>query len=372
VTVFSALAATAARGQSCDPAPLSGCKQTVEGDKAALLIKSKGGDGDKLAWKWIKGDATALEDFGNPLDGTGYTLCIYDETAGTPALALAAFVPGGGVCDGKPCWKEIGKGFKYKDATAANGGISGLLLKFGEAGKAKLVAKGKGPNLDTPALPLSQDEAVIVQLSSQTGVCWEARYGPPAKTNDAEQFKDKGDAPLATPTPAAGTATATFTATATPTSGGDGACGNRVLEPGETCSSCASDCVIGPCSPTAPTVAFAADLQPPLGQAPTAATVLIGYHSSRLSVPGSGNELSVRQRLVPPPPLPQAFAVNDLNYAARVVITRNTTLGHLFTATFDRCAGQPAPTLADLACTVEGCSAGAGPIEGCTCSVRVP
>jgi hypothetical protein len=119
-------------------------------------------------------------------------------------------------------------------------------------------------------------------------------------------------------------------------------------------------------------VKFTADLLPPAGQNPTTATVLLGYDSSRLSIPGSGTAISVRQRVAAPPPLPQSFAVNDLDYALLVVVSRNVTLGTLFTATFDACEGSPAPTIADLACTVQGCAAAAGPIDGCTCSVRVP
>ena len=114
------------------------------------------------------------------------------------------------------------------------------------------------------------------------------------------------------------------------------------------------------------------DLVPPLGFAPTTATVLLGYNSAVMSIPGSGNVLSVRQHVVAPPPIPQSFAPNDLDYAVRVLVSRNTPLGELFTASFDRCTGQPAPTLADLACTVETCSQGGSPVPGCTCTVDLP
>ncbi len=164
---------------------------------------------------------------------------------------------------------------------------------------------------------------------------------------------------------------ATSTATPTPTTG-SATCGNGFLDPGETCESCPGDCVVQPCPSVTPTVSFAVDLIPPAGQQPTAATVLLGYDSGLVSIPGTGNELSVRQRVLPPAPLPQSFSVNDLDYAVRVVLTRNTPLGFLFTARFDRCQAAPAPTVADFGCAVEGCAGGAGPIEGCTCTVRVP
>ncbi len=176
--------------------------------------------------------------------------------------------------------------------------------------------------------------------------------------------------PTATNTPPP---TATFTTTPTPTPPG-AACGNGFLEAGEDCVSCPADCVVQSCSVAtpAPTVSFRVDLIPPPGQAPTGATVLMGYNSALVSIPGTGNAASVRQRVVPPAPLPQSFSVNDLDYAVRVVITRNTTLGHLFTARFDTCSGAPPALSADFGCIVEGCAGGAGPITGCTCTVSVP
>lgn len=184
--------------------------------------------------------------------------------------------------------------------------------------------------------------------------------------------------PTLTPT-MAGSETPTFTPTPTgmptetPTAGSGAVCGNRVLESGETCTSCPADCVTGPCAnPGPPTQAFIVDLVPPLGFEPTTATVQIGYDSTRLSLPGSATATSVRQRVVAPPPIPQAFTPNDLDYAVRVLISRNVPLSRLFTVTFDRCGGAAAPTLGDLACTVESCAAGGTGVPGCTCTVSLP
>jgi hypothetical protein len=44
----------------------------------------------------------------------------------------------------------------------------------------------------------------------------------------------------------------------------------------------------------------------------------------------------------------------------------------LFNVGFDSCQGAPAPTLADFACTVEGCAYNFGPLTGCTCTVANP
>jgi len=121
-----------------------------------------------------------------------------------------------------------------------------------------------------------------------------------------------------------------------------------------------------------PTQAFIVDLVQPLGFQPTTATILLGYNSTRLRIPDTGTMTSVRQRIVAPPPLPQAFTPNDIEYAVRVLVSRNVPLGTLFTATFDRCAGSPAPMLSDVACTVESCAAGGSGVPGCTCTVRLP
>jgi hypothetical protein len=165
----------------------------------------------------------------------------------------------------------------------------------------------------------------------------------------------------------------TFTPTATPTGGSGAVCGNRVLEPGETCETCAPDCAVGPCdAPGAPTQVFIVDLIPPTGFQPTTATVLLGYNSSTLSLPGTGTATSVRQRVLAPPPVPQAFTPNDRDYAVQVLVSRNVPLAQLFTATFDRCGGAAAPTLADVACTVLSCAQGGGGVTGCTCAVRLP
>lgn len=412
--------ATPTPDPNCSAQPLPACRQPLAANKASLLIKNRGGARDKVTWKWTRGEATSALDFGEPVAGdTTYTLCVYGQVAGTAQLALQARVPAGGTCDGAPCWQATSKGFAYRDPAGAADGITKVVLKAGAAGKAKIIVKGGGEALDTPALPLAQDPQVIVQLRNtfQAGRCWEARYSPPAKKNDTLQFKDKGEAPVPTPTasgtatatrtptasasatatPAGPTATATATPTLTPTpfggvptatdtptvsptptptvtpTPGGGLCGNRVIEPGETCANCPADCVVGPCtSPGAPTQAFVVTLNPPLGFEPTTATVLLGYNSTKLSIPGTGTATSVRQRVVAPAPVPQAFTPNDLEYGVRVLISRNAPLGTLFTATFDRCSGAPAATLADLACQVESCAAGGSGVPGCSCVVSLP
>lgn len=206
--------------------------------------------------------------------------------------------------------------------------------------------------------------------------------------------------PTNTPTPAAtstGTATATpsatlptgqptFTATpslsptASPTPT-QAPCGDGVLRPGEVCTcspddeacmACPEDCVVQPCAPTAETVEFAFHLVSPPGMSATGATVRLGYPSSLVSIPGTGSQRPVFDRVVPPEPPPVPFFLNDADYAVSVVLGRTTPISELFTVTFDRCAGAREVTVDDFGCAIVGCAAGGGPIEGCACTVRTP
>ncbi len=183
------------RGDACEsapplsgPTPLAGCREVTAAKKAALSMKANADPTkDRLSWRWAKGAATALADYGDPVGRTDYALCVYDETGGTPALATTAAIPHGGL------WKPIAtQGFRYKDAARANAGIGRVILKSGAAGKAMIVVKGKGSALPLPALPLHDDAAVTTQLVSSDGPCWTGTFPAPASVNTATVFKDSG------------------------------------------------------------------------------------------------------------------------------------------------------------------------------------
>ena len=121
-------------------------------------------------------------------------------------------------------------------------------------------------------------------------------------------------------------------------------------------------------------MSFAVDFAFPVGSKPTSATILLGYRSDLVSVPGTGIVSTVRQRVVAPSPPPFLFTPNDRDYALRVVISRTGGLDSalLFTVRFDRCTGAAAPTAADFGCFVEGCAGSNGSVNGCTCAVSNP
>jgi cysteine-rich repeat protein len=113
-------------------------------NKPALLLKHTGDDSkDKLIFKWNRGHATTVEEFGTPTSTTPYALCIY---AGTSSAIFRAAIPAGAN------WTSVSKGFLYKDKAGTPDGITKVLLKAGEGGAAKALVKGKGLNLpDLPA-----------------------------------------------------------------------------------------------------------------------------------------------------------------------------------------------------------------------------
>jgi cysteine-rich repeat protein len=182
---------------TCDPT--LGCQSTSGPSASCLLpgstkldiIDKLDDSKDKIKWKWLKGDATLLADFGDPLGSTQYTLCIYDESAAVPTLTTSLTVPANGA------WKPNSKGFKYSDKTLNFDGVRKIGLKLGPAGKAKVDVFAKGANIDPPLVPFDgasfydQDGKVTVQLINSVGKCWSSDFPVPALKNDVDKFKDK-------------------------------------------------------------------------------------------------------------------------------------------------------------------------------------
>jgi hypothetical protein len=177
---------------ACGAAPASGCRLPLVAGKATFQVTDKSPDTkDRLQWKWQKGAATALADFGDPLATTGYGLCVYD---GTGALVSSAAIPPGGTCNAKsprPCWRASRSGFRYVDRDTTPAGVQQLTLRAGAAGKAQIGLKAKGPLLDTPDLPIAS-LPIRVQLVNGAGQCWEATYSTTLRNQD-DRLKAKSD-----------------------------------------------------------------------------------------------------------------------------------------------------------------------------------
>lgn len=175
----------------CPPLPIAAgaCAEPVEPRKAQLVLKDATPDTmDGLTWKWTKGDVVPLADFGEPTDGDGLVLCVYDAAG----LAMRATIPGGGLCGTKPCWKASASSFKYKNALRTPDGVQGLTLKQGlTPGKASIKLGGKAERLDMPALDALAAPLTVQLLSG--GRCFEAVYSGPFVTQTATQLKALSD-----------------------------------------------------------------------------------------------------------------------------------------------------------------------------------
>ena len=158
--------------------------------KALLRIKNSSDDGrDKLLWKWIKGQQTAVADLGDPVAGTSYKLCLY---AGADEHLISdgeiVLLPGTG-------WTTAGaQGFMFRDKspTAADGSQK-VSLFAGADGRARVKVLGRGANLPDPALPFAAaDFPVVVQMinAEAPAVCFESRFAQ-ALRNSATQLKLK-------------------------------------------------------------------------------------------------------------------------------------------------------------------------------------
>lgn len=125
---------------------------------------------DRLSWSW-NGDATAPE-FPDPTRGGRYQLCVYGR-----ALALDVAAPDASACDGatRPCWLPIGGGHRLVDA---RGGLTSLRMTS-TGGRRKVLARGRGPLLDAPYLPIVAPGGLTVQLhDTGSGRCWGAEFAP--------------------------------------------------------------------------------------------------------------------------------------------------------------------------------------------------
>jgi hypothetical protein len=173
----------------CIVGPKPNCKLTTSPFQSKFLIKHTTPDtGDQVSFKWSRGAATSVSDFGSPTTTDDYALCVFN-----PGLVMQLDAPAGGVCGTSQCWKTLSiKGFAYKDSLRTPDGVDKVVLKAGLAGKAKVQLKGKGSNL--PALPLPLTLPATVQLQSENGQCWEGDFVTGnQQSNTSTLFKGKGN-----------------------------------------------------------------------------------------------------------------------------------------------------------------------------------
>ncbi len=153
-----------------------GCRVSTHLRKAKLTIKDKDPDSrDRMVWTLTRGEETLVEAFGDPVTTTNYDACIFDESAGPPALVMHTDVLPALECNNKPCWNAIGDhAFKYRNGDGVPNGATKLILKSGVESKTKVIFKAKGELLEIPPLPFNLP--FRFQMRNDLGECWEAIY----------------------------------------------------------------------------------------------------------------------------------------------------------------------------------------------------
>lgn len=171
------------------------------------------------------------------------------------------------------------------------------------------------------------------------------------------------------------TPVATFTATATR---GMAACGNGVVEEGETCDDgntvngdlCPSDCTIIVCPPAQTMTAVAVSFSSPVDLA--VIRVFITYPDGTVEIPGAEDDSRVQASVTNRPS--GTTNVFDFGYSLQYTVTRTSKIPSTQIAVvhFNDCTDAPPPVADDFSCSVLLASnTQFMPQAGVTCSVEL-
>jgi hypothetical protein len=102
---------------------------------------------------------------------------------------LKATAPGGGTCDGKPCWKATKDTFMYRDRDRTPDGLSAVTFKSTLGKGTSITVKGKGPNLSLPpSFAGVSDVLVQVQSNEVVPVCYGTQYDGVTRNQDSTKL----------------------------------------------------------------------------------------------------------------------------------------------------------------------------------------
>ncbi|MFN8642640.1 MAG: FG-GAP-like repeat-containing protein [Candidatus Binatia bacterium] len=164
--------ATRPRPAARCPSP---CKLPIQaGLKSKLIIKDKSPDGgDSVLWKWTKGAATSLAEFGNPTSSDDYALCLYEDGV----LQHGFDIPAGA------SWKATTGGLSYHDTDRTPAGILVAKLKPGAVdGGTTIKVKGKGELLALTSPTASTACSGAAAAHRRQHVCWGRRSRRPSSS----------------------------------------------------------------------------------------------------------------------------------------------------------------------------------------------
>lgn len=189
------------RIEACGAVPATGCVPPA-GPRAASLQMTEEyslyGAKDRLRFTWRGG--TSIADFGDPTTTATHVFCLWDRVPANPRLLMNVAVPGGGTCDGAPCWDARGaSGFRLDDASGTPAGVTRMDVRAAQ-GVGALTIDGAGARLGVPeprelcpdcGIPVLG--TVLVQVHNQeTGACWEAYFSNPDR-NGKRKYKARSN-----------------------------------------------------------------------------------------------------------------------------------------------------------------------------------
>ncbi len=187
-------------GCEYDGAPASVCVNDAPGKSSLVVHDDADPAKKKVQLKWSRG-SFPFSDFGDPLEVSDYTLCVYDATG----VVVGMTAPAGGMCGTKPCWRTSGNpasGISYKDGAKppANDGIKLIKGKASASGKAQIQFQGAGQNVPELSLGSGLASPVTAQIHAAGGSCWQANFATDdASKNDAQTFSAIHNTPYERP-----------------------------------------------------------------------------------------------------------------------------------------------------------------------------
>jgi cysteine-rich repeat protein len=172
-----------------DFVPASSCNESM--DKAMLrLVANDALPGrNALSFRWHRGTSD-IADFGDPVGGTDYAVCVYDADG----LVTSSAIPGAAVCGQNGCWSDVAfngdAGVRYRDVSLANDGAKSVMGRSGQ-GTAMLRVAARGENLPlTEFGPAGLVDPVTVDVVTSDVTCWGVTFGPDEiGRNGATQFR---------------------------------------------------------------------------------------------------------------------------------------------------------------------------------------
>lgn len=171
--------------------PRLDCRETDRPRSTSLQVKNGANPKtDYLQWKWQDDGPTGTDDVTQQGLYPDYEFCVFDETAGSPALVVGVRPPIG-LCGTKECWQTKSGGARYNDPSGTTGGLTRISTRK-TVERLKLEVKMKGVNFAPSPLPFAKDPGVVVELRRRFGKCWTSRFENPT-TSTAEKFTSKSE-----------------------------------------------------------------------------------------------------------------------------------------------------------------------------------